>query len=135
MGLAELARSLELQLGEARQDQRAVVTKTISTSVRDALLRVTPALRNLIQANEEAHPAQPDPATAALDASQTTTVLRELLNLLQNSDLRALAVFEQIQRQPGAAGNDDFKRLAAALDDLNFDAAAQAVQTLLASRA
>ncbi|OIP19831.1 MAG: hypothetical protein AUK52_11715 [Comamonadaceae bacterium CG2_30_60_41] len=135
VGLAELARSLELQLGEARQDQRAVVTKTISTSVRDALLRVTPALRNLIQANEETHPAQPVVATASLDARQTTALLRELLDLLQKSDLRSLALFEQIQRQPGATDNDDFKRLAAALDALNFDAAAQAVQTLLASRA
>lgn len=135
VGLAELARTLEQQLGAPASDQATNAPDAISAQLRAALVRVTPALQALIESNSAPQAGQDAPPAAMLDGAQTTALLRELLDLLQKSDLRSLAVFEQLQRQPGAAANEDIQRVAQALDALNFDAAAQAVQGLLAQRA
>ena len=60
---------------------------------------------------------------AALDAARAIPALQALAQLLRNGDMEAMQALADIQREFGTAGDEPLEALAAAMTELDFDAA------------
>ncbi|MCX8518343.1 MAG: response regulator, partial [Rhodoferax sp.] len=135
--LAEEARRLEQLCGSETDSATATATATCQTALQTlaaAIDSAQPLLEQAIALLEHAAPA-PSPAppqsTPAPPNQETFQAgLAELAQLLAQSNLQALELFEQLRGYRDLFPSDLYKQLAAALQDLDFKTAERLVNSL-----
>jgi len=128
-GLSERVKQLEHDLRVSIHRHQPLDASTVHATLVDALIAPVAALQTIAQTlpSALATATYAEPAMLAPRPS----LLRELLALLQASDLRALEVYEQLRSQGAVAPADAFIRIGAALEQLDFATAAAATRELL----
>jgi len=126
MGLAEQVTQLEHNLKLAADPQRSVDADTVHAALVAALTQPVATLRRIAQ---DLPQDAAEPAPSGTQASPTQ--VRELIALLQASNLKALDVYANLKVQADVTQAEAFSRIGVALDQLDFSAAAQAAQALL----
>jgi CheY-like chemotaxis protein len=100
-------------------------------ALRSAAGRFEQALGPLVPALVEPGPGAP-PAGETVTSESQSRRLREILTLLQASDMRALDLFEQLRANSDGLEVAGLEALEASMGELDFERAAQACRQLLA---
>jgi PAS domain S-box-containing protein len=102
-----------------------------------AIMQAAPGLIALQQAftAQQAAQAHDSVAGSSLDSPALQIALRALMQLLENSDMQALAVIDQLQTQFSPGLNEPLSALASAINGLAFDHALELCSGLLAEHA
>ena len=134
--LAAVARKAQLSVWQALDKNQPLDALHLSAELHTALANTQTVMERVAAAYEQkitdlatAAPVVPDlPASAHVtDAS----LLQEWLALLKASDMRAVAVFEQLRGKDLAGDPSVWQALRQAMDDFDFERASRLGQTLL----
>jgi HPt (histidine-containing phosphotransfer) domain-containing protein len=125
--LAGVARQAELSVKAAKDANTPPDTATLLSELRAALSSTHSAMTQV--ATSFASEAAIAPAAPA-NAQEDVAKLRNLLALLEASDMAATEVYEELRASYADSDSADFQRLRVAMDELDFDKAAKACRAL-----
>jgi PAS domain S-box-containing protein len=128
-GLAELAREAEPAMGRGDTTANKAMVQKVQAAVQQAIGALDARLHPGAPAPQATPEAAPPTKAAAAD---TAAQLRQLISLLEASDMDALALHEALQPRLAQPGGADVDALAAAMDTLDFQSAIAACRSLLA---
>ncbi len=134
--LAAVARQAQLRVWQALDKNQRLDAVSLSGELRTALANTQTVIERVAAAYEQTGPGQAATPLRPTDPAHRlggtdTALLREWIDLLKASDMRAQAVFEQLRDKALTPDAAEWQQMRQAMDVFDFKRAASLGNTLL----